>query len=182
MQTDLAADLQPITRWQYHRMVEAGLFEDQKIELLYGAIVRRPLEGSRHAYPIRKLTPLLVDGVGVRAQVQVRLPLVMPQESEPEPDLSIVPPGEYLDDHPNEALLVVEVADSSPLHKLPLYAEGAVPEVWIVNLAESVVEVYAERLGSTYANKRTARRGDHIRLVAFADLEIAVDTFLPPDP
>ena len=186
VQADLAADLQPITRWQYDRMVEAGLFEDQKIELLYGVIVRMSPQGSRHAYPIRKLTPLLVAAVGDRAQIQVQLPLAMPHDSEPEPDLSIVPPGDHLEDHPSEALLVVEVADTSlrrdRVHKLPLYAEGGVPEVWLVDLAGSVVEVYTEPLGATYASKRTARRGDRIRLVAFGDVEIAVDVFLPPEP
>ena len=41
-----------------------------------------------------------------------------PMTSEPEPDIAVVPPGRYLDAHPREAWLVVEVAESCVLLEL----------------------------------------------------------------
>ena len=52
-------------------------------------------------------------------------------------------------DFPNadDILLVIEVADSSLEYdretKLPLYAKANIPEVWLVNLIESIVEIYS---------------------------------------
>ena len=50
--------------------------------------------------------------------------------------------------HPRTALLVVEVAgDSLRLDrqtKAALYARAGIPEYWIVNLAESTVEVHRD--------------------------------------
>lgn len=49
---------------------------------------------------------------------------------------------------PSDVLLLIEVADTSLDKdreiKLPLYARSAVPEVWIVDLAADVIEVYRD--------------------------------------
>ena len=43
---------------------------------------------------------------------------------------------------------MIEVADSSLEYdrtvKLPLYAQAGIPEVWIVNLAENVIEAHTQ--------------------------------------
>ena len=56
----------------------------------------------------------------------------------------------YAASHPGaaDALILVEVSDSSLDHdrktKLPLYARFGVPEVWVVDLSASAVEVYRD--------------------------------------
>jgi hypothetical protein len=66
----------------------------------------------------------------------------------PEPDVSVVAPGDYLDGHPRVAFLIVEVAETSLARervKARLYAAAGVTEYWIVNLPEQVVEVHSTR-------------------------------------
>jgi tRNA(fMet)-specific endonuclease VapC len=70
-------------------------------------------QGTRHAYSIQRLGRLLVQALGDRAQVRVQLPFAASDLSEPEPDVAVVPSADYLDDHPKQALLLVEVAESS---------------------------------------------------------------------
>jgi Uma2 family endonuclease len=85
-------------------------------------------------------------GAGWHARLQA--PLALDDDSEPEPDVAVVA-GEYRDyvsGHPSTAALVVEVADSSlgldRRLKVGLYARAGLPEYWIVNLVEGVLEVH----------------------------------------
>ena len=55
---------------------------------------------------------------------------------------------DYVSGHPSTAALVVEVADSSlgldRRLKVGLYARAGLPEYWIANLVEGVLEVHRE--------------------------------------
>jgi Uma2 family endonuclease len=82
--------------------------------------------------------------------VRLQAPLALDDDSEPEPDVAVVA-GEYRDyvsGHPSTAPLVVEVADSSlgldRRLKGGLYARAGLPEYWIANLVEGVLEVHRE--------------------------------------
>lgn len=130
-----------------------------------------------------RLTRLFVlacaDG---RAEVRVQLPLALSEDSEPEPDLAIVAPGEYKDAHPTTALLVIEVADSSVDgdrgFKAPGFAAGGIPEYWIVNLRDDAVEVHLDPSGEQYRRIVPWRRGQTLQPEAFPDLRLSVDQML----
>lgn len=68
-------------------------------------------------------------------------PLVVGDDSEPEPDLAIVPgtPRDY-PDHPTSALLVVEVSDTTLAldrgQKRRLYAAAGITDYWVLNLVD----------------------------------------------
>ena len=70
--------------------------------------------------------------------------------SEPEPDIAVVRGRieDYRDAHPTSPVLVVEVADSSLARdrgrKGSLYARAGVPDYWIVNLTDGVLEIYRD--------------------------------------
>ena len=80
----------------------------------------------------------------------VLLPLALDEDSEPEPDVAVVPrdPRAYRDGHPTGAALIVEIADASyridHAYKASLYARAGVPEYWIVDLARETLEVHRE--------------------------------------
>ena len=84
--------------------------------------------------------------------MRVQLPFDVSPASEPEPDFAIVTREALLTArrHPNRALLIVEVADSSLEYdrheKARLYAQAGVPEYWIVNLPQRQLEVYRRPL------------------------------------
>jgi len=175
--------LRPLRRAEYDRLVGLGMLEGEKLELLYGRLVRMSPEGERHAFSIVRLTEHLVRALAGRAQVRVQLPLAASDISEPEPDIAIVAPGDYLDGHPKQALLVIEVAqgslDEDRSLKAALYCAAGVPEYWIVNLVEGVIEVYREPRGDSYASVVRHGRDAAPAVPGFADVVVAVRDVLP---
>lgn len=145
---DVLTGRRRITVDEYHRMMEAGsLGEDDRVQLIAGTIVAMTPQGPAHALAIQNLTRLVAQELPAELALRVQLPLTLPHDSEPEPDLAVVRLEEARsrEHHPRTALLVVEVAgDSLRLdreEKAVLYARAGIPEYWIVNLAESAVEV-----------------------------------------
>lgn len=171
------------TRAEYDRLVSLGFFRHERIELLHGTIVRMSPIGPPHRAVVDRLTRLLVPRLLDRALVCIQQPLCAWDESEPEPDVSVVPLGDYSVDHPERAYLVIEVADSSldedRATKAPLYAASAVPEYWIVNLVERVVEIHTEPDGALYRNIRRVRARETIAPSAFPDVQMLVSDLLP---
>src|ERR1043165_617725 len=94
-------------------MAEIGLFDDERVELVRGVIIAMSPIYPPHASPVDRLTEILVRALAGRARVRIQQPLLATDESEPEPDVAVVPLGDYTATHPDRALLVIEVADSS---------------------------------------------------------------------
>lgn len=176
-------DRAPITRAEYDALVRRGALQDARVELLYGRMVSMSPIGTSHRYSVSRLGRLLMVALDGRADVYVQQPFAAPDESEPEPDVSVVAPGDYLDDHPKAAWLIVEVADSSLTRdrdKAKLYAAAGVPEYWVVNLVDQCIEVHREPGAAGYGRVASHPRGDDVRLVSFPDVQIRVTDVLPP--
>ncbi len=140
-----------ITVDEYHRMIEAGtLGEDDHVELIAGAVVAMTPQGPAHALVIQNLNRLVAQGLAADLALRPQLPLTLPEDSEPEPDLAVVrlEDARSREHHPRTALLVVEVAGDSLRFdrqtKAALYARAGIPEYWIVNLTETTVEVHRD--------------------------------------
>ena len=140
-----------LTVADYHRMGEAGILrEDAHVELIDGEIIDMAPIGSLHAGTVSYLARLLMRAVGDQAVVSIQNPVMLDEHSEPEPDIALLRPRtdfyKTRHPHPSDVLLVIEVADSSLRYdrefKLPLYARHGITEVWIVDLALNVVDVY----------------------------------------
>jgi Uma2 family endonuclease len=173
-------------------MIEHGLLgEDDRVELIDGEILTVTPSGTRHAGTIRLVQNVLGTVFG-HEHVGVQLPFALDPVSEPEPDLAVVPgsPRDYLDAHPDTALLVVEIADTTLAFarraKGSLYARAGIAEYWIVNVSDSVLEVYREpvedpsaRYGFAYRDAQVLRAGDVVTPLAAPDAEIPVADLLP---
>src|SRR5262249_55889207 len=117
------------------------------------------------------------------------MPVALDDESEPEPDVSVVPGSfrDYSHAHPSRPALPVEVAESSldfdREDKGSLYARAGVPEYWIVNLAERVLEGYRESGPAAYgwAYRQTVRLGPehHVAPPVAPASRIRVSDLLP---
>lgn len=175
--------VRPLRRREYDRLVADGAFADECLELLRGQIISMSPQGARHAAVIRKLNMLLAPALAGRADVQIQSPLALSDESEPEPDVAVVDPGDYADDHPHTAHLVIEVAESSQDTdrnvKTPLYAAAGIAEYWIVDVPAQHVEVYLEPAGTLYQRKATYRREDTIQPARYPELTVPVADILP---
>ncbi|MDQ3036036.1 MAG: Uma2 family endonuclease [Myxococcota bacterium] len=171
-----------ILRNEYERMVEAGVFDGGRVELLYGVIVRMTPHGPPHDATLDRLTELLVRSAPPHTKVRIQSAFAASGDSEPEPDLAVVPRRDYDDAHPSEAFLVVEVAVSSLSvdrgAKARLYAESGVGEYWVVDVAGRLVEVHTEPTNGRYARITPHRRGDTITIASLEGLVIAVDDFV----
>ena len=172
-----------LRREDYDRLVEQGVFDREKVELIRGVIVRMSPQGAPHAGPIELLTEILVPALLGRARVRVQLPLIGPDDSEPEPDIAVVAKADHTKEHPAAAHLVVEVARTSASYdrgtKGPLYAEMGVPEYWIVDVVNRVVEVYREPRGDRYERMEAHRKGATITLAEFPDVSVSVEAIVP---
>jgi len=168
----------PLRREEYDRLVALGVFDDERVELLEGVIVTMSPNNPEHASPIQLLTQLLVLALNGRALVRVQLSLLAARESEPEPDLAIVPIGDYRRAHPDRAHCVIEVANSSLSKdrniKAPLYAASGFHEYWLVNVPEQVVEVFREPSPEGYRARARHGVGETITLQDFPDVQLEI--------
>jgi Uma2 family endonuclease len=170
--------IRPLRREEYDKLISLGAFQNEKIELLEGWLVKMSPIGAPHCSSVDRLNELLLPQLLGRATVRVQQPFAALDLSEPEPDVTVVPSGFYDTDHPNKAYLIIEVAESSLTIdrgvKLRLYAKCGVPEYWIVNVAEKAIEVYTVPGEGTYANVIRYERGQSLRLTQFPDVEVRV--------
>jgi Uma2 family endonuclease len=172
----------PLKRSEYDRLVGLGVFDDERVELIKGVLVKMSPQEAPHASTVQKLTKLLVARLQERYAVRIQLPLALSDDTEPEPDVAVVPLGDYETEHPHTALLIIEVADSTlkkDRGKAAVYASAGIAEYWIVNLGARTIEVYASPEGDRYAEVRTLRTGDTLRPRALPDLSLAVAEILP---
>jgi Uma2 family endonuclease len=174
--------VRPIKRSEYDRMIELGLFQEDRIELIRGLLVKMPPQSAPHASTVSELNQLLIARLQGRFILRIHAPLALSDASEPEPDVAVVPLGDYDDEHPTTALLVIEVSDSTlkkDRGKAAVYASAGIGEYWIVNLGARTVEVHSSPDGDRYAEVRTLRAGDALRPAALGDVAIAVAELLP---
>ena len=182
---DESLRIRPLRRVEYDRMVETGVFgEEEHIELLGGALVAMTPQGDVHSDCASLLMTMLVRALGDRASVKAHSPFAAGEYSQPEPDVAAYPPRTYGGAHPDNAFLIIEVADSSLRKdrglKSEIYAEAGVPEYWIVDLVHGTVEVRSAPADGHYTRTVTHGRGDSIALVSFPDIVLAAADFLPP--
>lgn len=181
------------TRVEYDRLIALGIIqEDERLELLAGELVLRDRQSPGHAFAIRALSDALQHAIDLGGHVRILSPIALDPESEPEPDVSVVAGAirDYRDDHPSRPTLVVEVADTSLTfdreHKGSLYARARLPEYWIVNLMDQVLEVYREPgpdagapYGWAYRAVLTLGPDKHVTPLALPSTRLLVADFLP---
>lgn len=181
------------TRVEYERLIELGVFQPgERLELLDGLLVVREPQGTRHAGTIRRVLAALRRALGDAWQIDSQLPIALDADSEPEPDVSVVPrdPGAYLDAHPSRPVLIVEVAESScgvdREHKASLYARAGIVDYWIVDLVHEALEVHRAPeaspdapYGWRYRNVLTLRAPASVTPLASPGTPIPVANLLP---
>ena len=189
----MAAPAVQIKRWtrlEYDRMAEAGIFsQDDRVQLIDGDVVTMTPQNSPHASAIGKTERALERLFGMNVWVRVQMPLIVDPDSEPEPDLVVVPgtPYDYRDEHPRSALLAVEVSDTTLAldrdRKRAIYARAGIQEYWIVNLAERCLEVYrdpaaAPGQASVYRSSQKLTPSDSIAPLAATTTTVTVADLL----
>jgi Uma2 family endonuclease len=178
---------------EYERLVDLGVFQPgERLELIDGHLLVREPQGSGHATAIRRVLAALRRALGDVWQIDSQLPLALDADSEPEPDVAVVPgdPGAYRDAHPSRAVLIVEVAEASYRidrgYKASLYARAGIADYWIVDLIHGVLEVHREPqaspdalLGWRYRSVESLRPPAAVTPLVAPDSSIPVADLLP---
>ncbi len=189
---DMSVVLEPpqtlhrFSRRQYDRMIDAGVFgPEDRIELLNGEIIDMAPQRSRHATAIRLIEKGLNRIFAAGHDVRTQLPLCLDDRSEPEPDVAVVSgnPRDYRDAHPETALLVVEVSETSlaydRIRKLAVYARARIPEYWILDLNSETLEVCRHPERDTYTERRILKAADRLAPLAAPGQSVTVSDLLP---
>jgi Uma2 family endonuclease len=139
------------TRAEYDRLIDLGFFQPgEHLELLAGQLVVGEPVGSLHCTAVGLVEETLRACFGPGWVVRGQMSIALDDESEPEPDVAVVPGTwhDYAAAHPARPVLVVEVAESSLRVdrgvKAGLYARGGINDYWIVNLVDRVLEVHRD--------------------------------------
>ncbi len=179
------------SREEYERLAATGAFApDARIQLIDGEIVEMTPQSSEHVFAARAAEEALWAAFPTGFDVRIQFPLALGTHSEPEPDVAVVR-GHYRDyhtTHPTTAVLVVEVAESTlafdRARKQAVYAAAAIPEYWIVNLVDRVLEVYRDPespAGGTPAYRAVTRYrpGETVSPLAAPHATVRVGDLLP---
>lgn len=173
------------SREQYEHMVETDIFgPNDRLELLDGEIIDMAPQKSRHATAIALLHQAFQNTFGLGYYIRTQLPLRLDDYSEPEPDIAVVTgnPRDYRDAHPDTAVLIVEVSESTLAYdrtrKLAAYARAGIPEYWILDLTAERLEVCRRPENSGYAERSFIGAEESIEPLS-AGKSVAVRDLLP---
>jgi Uma2 family endonuclease len=183
-------------RWtvaRYDRLTADGAFDDQRVELLEGRIIRMPPQKEPHVAGVsrtaRALSSCFAEGYYIRTQSPIHLGRL----SKPEPDVAVVI-GTYQDylksGTPTTALLLVEVSDATLAldrgRKASVYAKFGILDYWVLNLIDRQLEVHRRPIGDAahryrfrYADIGILKEGDSVTPLAAPAASIAVRDLLP---
>ncbi|MBV9848072.1 MAG: Uma2 family endonuclease [Armatimonadetes bacterium] len=174
------------TRAECKKLIECGLLEETGWELIEGEIIRKMGQGRRRIFVCMRIIKALAAVFGFDfLQSQSSLPVN--DINEPEPDAVVLAETleHYLDVEPGpeDVRLLVEVSDSTlrtdQTVKMRLYARGGVPEYWIVNIRELVLEVYRQPSPEGYTEKIIIGKDGSITPPAASQAQIKVGDLLP---
>ncbi len=175
------AQLHRLSADEYHRILEAGGFdEDARVELLDGLLAAMSPKTRAHGNAVAWLARWLMRAVDLDAvEVRVASPLTL-GNSEPEPDLAVIPLNAPRPYHPATASLIVEVAVSSLRRdlgtKTELYARAGIPEYWVLDLdgRRLVVQRDVRPASGEYAGVQELAGSDRVTATAVVLPELAI--------
>jgi Uma2 family endonuclease len=181
-------------RWsveEYERLLSTGVFDGQRLELMDGDIIEMTPMNEPHAASVTNTAEELTVPLHGRMKVRNQTPLNAGAYGRPEPDIAVVSLDALLPDQPpSRAELIIEVSDSTLAYdqgdKSSLYASLGVPDYWIINLQENVLEVRrapierpSARFDFDYSQIQIIPRGGSVSPLVAPDVSLQVDDLLP---
>lgn len=168
---------------EYDALVEAGLLDDERVELVEGALVNVSPQRPAHAQAVYLAGRALAEQAATGWIVRSQLPFVAGELSEPEPDLAVVPDADYGTRHPASAVLIIEVARSSRAMNLGIkaevYAAVGVTEYWVLDLPSRCLHVHRQPTPRGYADVVVHEDGP-VSMASAPHLGVDLDLLLPP--
>jgi Uma2 family endonuclease len=171
-----------IDKW--HELVDSGVLEGQKVELLEGNIVEMSPEGVEHSFTNESIVIYLRNKLSRLAHVRESHPITL-DNSEPEPDIAIVrlPLTIYRTHHPypEDIYWLIEVSQRTLKkdleEKVTTYARNGISEYWVIDLKNKKLIVHTQPSKDKYLQIVEYQSGT-VTPQAFPNIEIAIDKLL----
>ena len=185
-------------RWtveEYHKAAESVFRPGERLELVRGEIIQKVPQSPAHSSGVRFTAKALERCAGRGFEVRQQMPVTLLDDSEPEPDILVArgTTADFTSRHPHkeDTMLIVEVSDSTLRYdktsKAALYAQHGIPEVWVLNLDERLLEVHREPaslpgalFGAGYRSIMLLTGADAVTPLALPACRIHVAKLLPP--
>jgi Uma2 family endonuclease len=181
-----------VKRWtkaEFYSLDEQGMFDGQRVVLHRGELIEMAKMGRLHAIGVMNVSDWLYSTYRSDHRIRIQLPLEVPGETVPLPDGVVVKAEQaFREPHPNAAILVIEVADSSLELDRDMvfdYAAAGIPEYWILNMRGRSLEVFREPVadaatatGFRFAWHRVVTETESFAPLARPDSPVAVSTLL----
>src|SRR5579864_4953615 len=165
-------------RWtldEYHQAIDAGLFDDRRVELIDGELYEMPPLGLPHISTARFLRRAFASLIQAD-RLLVGEPIILPRNGEPEPDLAVARAGAPLKPRPEDVQLVIEVSHSTRKFdrglKLEAYLRDGIREVWIVDLETRELLIYR---GGVLSAVLLPDQGQKISATEVPEISVDVD-------
>lgn len=184
--TELTQLMTTLVKWtvaDYHRLIETGILNHRRVELLQGEVVEMPPEEPIHSYATEGGVHYLRSLLRGLAVVREAHPITL-ADSEPQPDVAIVQPSRqrYLQHHPypQDIFLLIEISQSTLDYDLnekkTTYALADIPEYWVVNLKANQIHVFRHPQQGEYLETFVITQGTIFPL-AFPTIEVSINQF-----
>lgn len=173
------------TKEQYYQMIEMGWLEGKRVELLDGEIIEMAAMLGPHATAI-SLSRLVIDPIfGATHYVRIQMPLDLSDDSQPEPDIAVVSGNvrDYISNHPQIAVLAIEISVSTLAYdlgrKADLYARAGIADYWVLDVDGRRLIVHREPRDGKYQNIEILSDADSIAPLEKPDASTLIAELLP---
>ena len=181
-----------VSNWSlkdYHSMIEAGIFNNRRVELLNGKIIEMSPEGPLHRYTNVTIAKYLRRLLGNNAEIYEAHPITL-SSSEPEPDIAVVktPDSRYRSrrdplrgarhPYPEDIYWLIEISDTTLSYDLGdkklAYARALVREYWVVDINALKLTIFRQPQGDDYQTQTECTAGT-VSPLAFPDVAIDIN-------
>lgn len=169
---------------EYHQIVEAGLLNHRRIELLEGNLIELSPETPYHANRNNRVYKYLLARFDGFADVRSGHPITL-SNSEPEPDIVLahLPETRYDACHPQseDIYLLIEVSystlDYDLTQKKQAYARAGIIEYWVIDLKNRQLILFRHPEGNDYQHCSNVKAG-HIQPIAVPQIRLEIEELL----
>jgi Uma2 family endonuclease len=155
-------DRHRFTRAEYHRFAELDFFGfERRCELIDGDIIDKMGQKEPHPSLVIRLLFALASIFG-QAHVRSQSPIVLTNESEPEPDVTVTAQSDQVyvasgeTPSASDVRLVAEVSVSTLQFDLStkalLYSRAGIPEYWVVDAANRRLVIHRDPTPAGFAS------------------------------
>jgi Uma2 family endonuclease len=177
---------QRFTTAEFHKMARRGAFDDIRVELRRGMMVKRSPKHLPHGMIQGDLVfalKLAVDRAGLNWKVLTETSVSFMDGFDPMPDIVVIDPRLIANPegtiNPEAVKLVVEVADSSldddMGEKREDYAASGLAEYWVADVRAKVVHMHARPEGAAFASVRALALSGALELVTQPGIVAKID-------